>query len=68
MEQNFRIMVVLPKPEAEALARIAQREVRNLREQAFYLVREALVAKGELPAPAAAQPGTGAVFTQEAQR
>lgn len=56
MEQTFRIMVTLPKPEAEALARIARREVRGLRDQAFYLVRESLVAKGELPAPVAPQP------------
>lgn len=51
-EQTFRIVVVLPKSEAEALARVARREVRNLRDQAYYLVRAGLIANGELePAP-----------------
>jgi hypothetical protein len=65
MEQTFRIMVVLPKPEAEALARVARREIRNLRDQASYMVREALVAKGELPAPA--DPNSEVVFMAEAR-
>jgi hypothetical protein len=48
VEQTFRITVILPKTEAEALARIARREVRNLRDQAYVLVRTGLVANGEL--------------------
>jgi hypothetical protein len=61
-EQTFRVVLIMPRPEAEALARIAQREIRNLREQASYLVREALVAHGELRQETPAEPNAEAVF------
>lgn len=40
--QTFRVTLILTKPEAEALARNAQNELRDLRSQARYLLLKAL--------------------------
>jgi hypothetical protein len=49
--QVFRLVLVLPMPEAEALARLAKDQLRPMREQAHYLLRASLIAERVLPEP-----------------
>ena len=66
-EQTFKLVLTIAKPEAEALARVAQLEIRDMRQQAAYLLREALMARGELKPPAPADPnGKAIVAAKEA--
>lgn len=50
--RTFRLVLVLPMHEATALARLAEKELRPMREQAHYLLRASLITEGALPDPA----------------
>ncbi len=52
MEPRFyRLHLSLPEAEASALARLANREYRDMRAQAIYLIRQKLQELDELPRP-----------------
>jgi len=51
--RTFQINLRLSIDEANALARLARCECRDLRGQAYYIVRKVLIDMGELPADTA---------------
>lgn len=59
MDKPYRVILMLSEPEAIALARLAEVDMRDLRTQAHFFVRSKLVEAGILPAltaePLAAQ-------------
>jgi hypothetical protein len=53
MDKTYRVTLKLSEPEAIALARLAQADLRDMRTQAHFYVRAKLVEAGILPALAA---------------